>query len=237
MLGGFSVTPQLSGSELFSGALGAAGPMGKFPPVLLSLFTLFLGAGLISEELESGHAQLVLLRPLTRAEWFGGRLLGSGLCLLAVMTVTWLFGAGKSLKAGEGLDLSLLLSLPIGFIWAFAWLSTLAALSVVSRGWMNTGWVVMGVVGGFLLFLVLGGVAGIGAAANKQTSVVVQLSNAALTLLPYVGPQSSADLVTSFRTGAPKELWPLLYDLFWAAAAWLLGVVLLNQRELARRRP
>src|SRR5205814_1947505 len=108
--------------KLFSGAFGS---------LFFLAVTTGLGAGLVSAELESGHAQLALLRPLTRAAWYGGRLWGAGLALLGAVVLGWLAAGAAALARGGGLDLGWAASLPLSFVWAFAWLSLLACLSVV----------------------------------------------------------------------------------------------------------
>ena len=221
--------PGRGGAELFGGT-----SLGEF---LLLLFTLFLGAGLVSDELESGHAQLVLLRPLTRAAWFGGRLSGAGLVMAAAMALSWVLAWGAALRAGSDFQWTRLLVLPIGFVFAFSWLSTLCALSVVTRGWANTGYVVLGSLGWMLLYLGVRATSAIAKAAQHEGGLASRLVELTRVVAPYVGPQDPTPLLVSLQTGGPVDLGPLLYDLLWTAAAWLLGVWLLNQRELARRRP
>ena len=228
VLQGVSVAADQAAATLFGGAMG---------PVSLLLFTLFLGAGMISEELENGHAQLVLLRPITRAEWFGGRLAGAGALLLAVMSLAWLFALGVTLKGGAGLSLALLAALPVAFVWAFAWLATLAALSVVARGWSNTGWLVLAVLGwGFLYYFLAAGNA-LSRAAQRESKFLDQAVTLLRAIEPYLGPRNPSDLMSGLQMGNAADWSPLLYDLLWGAAAWLVGVILLNRRELARRRP
>jgi hypothetical protein len=227
---GLTVKGEAAGAQLFGSLMG---------PLSLLLFSLFLGAGLVSEELESGHAQLVLLRPLTRAEWFGGRLAGAGMVLLAAMGLAWIFGLGTALREGAGVSSALLLSLPLAFIWVFAWLATLAAVSVVARGWSNAGWMVIGFGGWGALywFTRMGHGLFKAASAQKEAPVFDALVAGLKAIEPYVGPRSPGDLLAAVQMGAPADWSPLLYDLLWAAAAWLVGAVLVNRRELARRRP
>jgi ABC-type transport system involved in multi-copper enzyme maturation permease subunit len=227
-LQGVAVNADQAAASLFGGVMG---------PLSLLLFTLFLGAGMVSEELENGHAQLVLLRSLTRAEWFGGRLAGAGLLLFGVMALAWLFAVGTALKGGAGVSLPLLAALPVSFVWAFAWLATLAAISVVARGWSNTGWLVLAVVGwGFVYYFLTAGNA-LSRAAQRESKFLEQAVNLLRTLEPYLGPRNPSDLMSALQMGGAADWTPLLYDLLWASAAWLVGVLLLNRRELARRRP
>ena len=221
--------PSRAGAELFGGI--------SFGEFILLFFTLFLGAGVVSDELETGHAQLVLLRPVTRAAWFGGRLWGAGMVLAGAMTLCWLLAWTAALNAGNGLQWTRFLVLPVGFVFAFSWLATLATLSVVARGWANTGWVVLAALGWMVIYLGVRATSAIAQVAKQEGGVAAKLVELTRTIAPYLGPQDPTSLLVSLQGGAPPDLGPLLWDLAWTAAAWLLGVWLLNQRELARRRP
>lgn len=181
--------------------------------LLLALFTLLLGAGLLSDEIESGHAQLVLLRPLTRADWYGGRFAGAALVLLAFVALAFVASLVPSAARG-GFSPRQLLVLPVAFIWSAAWLSVVAAAGAVARSWSNAGFVV---------------VAGIGWGMLIGVATLVRPGWGALltTVGKYLGP----------RQPLPLDRWELVaYDLLWFFGAWLAGVLLLNRRELARRR-
>jgi ABC-type transport system involved in multi-copper enzyme maturation permease subunit len=230
-LAGWTSDPAAAGADLFGW-----GTLKLFGAISLMLFTLFLGAGLVSDELESGHAQLVLLRPVTRAAWFGGRLAGAGLVLAAAMSLCWLLSIASALRVGAGLQPVRLLALPVGFAFAFAWVATLAALSVVVRGWSNAGWVILGMFGIGMLFATVKATSAIRGAMKQDAGLADLLSQAISTGLPYIGPQDPTRVLVALSTHQPVDLAPLLYDLFWAAAAWLAGVLLLSRRELARRR-
>src|SRR5207237_8008976 len=122
------------------GRAGAPGDtFGGFGVAFLLVLTLALGAGLRSDELDSGHAQLVLLRPITRAAWLGGRLVGAGIALAAVTAGAWAAAAIASLGSGRALPLSALAILPLAVLWGFAWLSVLTALGVMFPGLTNAG--------------------------------------------------------------------------------------------------
>lgn len=185
-----------------------------FGQALLILFTLLLGAGLLADELESGHAQLVLLRPLTRAAWYGGRFAGAGLALLAGLSIAF---AGSLLAAllrggGDGLGRQLLV-LPVAFLWSLSWLSVIAAAGAVARAWTNAGLILIAGVG----WALLGGLVRL---ARPEWGEPIA------TVGKYLGPMQPLPL-------GPLE--PLAYDLLWLFSAWLAGVLLLNRRELARR--
>jgi len=227
ILGELFVGHMRSGADIFGGYSFSA-------HVFLLGLTLLLGSALISEELESGHAQLVLLRPLSRAAFFGGRLAGAGIALFIIMAVAWAVGCGAAWSAGR-FSSDDLLALPVGFAWAFAWLAVLAAISVVARGASNTFWVLTTVVLWALAKFSLAG-ANLIAEKNHKWEWITQLHRIGSAVLPYVGPQDPTDLLEKMSQHAAADYGPLLYDLVWIAGAWLLGAFLLSKRELARRR-
>jgi hypothetical protein len=206
-----------------SGRAGAPGEaFGGFGMVFLLVLTLALGAGLLSDELDSGHAQLVLLRPITRAAWLGGRLAGAGIALAAVLAAAWLLAvAGAGLRGGDGLSISTIAVLPLALLWAFAWLSVLAALGAVLPGWTNA---VALVLAGLVWAMLRGTLP----AALRHPEWAPALDE----LTSYLGPQDPLQLAAHPRAG----LGAALYDVVWVFFAWLVAVLLFNRRELARRR-
>lgn len=183
----------------------------------LVLLVAFVGAGALAEEVDSGHAQLVLLRPITRAQWVGGRLVGLALVVCASAAAAWVVAIALSLyrNGAERLGWDLL-SLPACLLAPLAWLATLVALSAVVRGWSNVGVVIVVSVAWFL------------------TRNALPLALPSWHLEPvlsfidrYFGPQ---DLCGSYTTAK------LLWDLLWLALAWLVAVQLFRRRELAKRR-
>jgi hypothetical protein len=193
---------------------------GGFGIAFLLVLTLALGAGLLSDELDSGHAQLVLLRPITRAAWLGGRLVGAGIALAALTAGAWAAAAVASLGSGHALSLSALAILPLAVLWGFAWLSVLAALGVILPSWTNAGALILGAIAWATLRGTLPGVLG-----------HPEWGAAAAELSKYLGPQDPFALAEGRRA-----LGPALYDLCWVFFAWLVAVLLFNRRELARRR-
>jgi len=204
---------------------GGSGPRQAFggpAAVFLVLLTLMLAAGILSDELDSGHAQLVLLRPLTRAAWVGGRLVGAGSALAAIVGAAWVAGAaGALLRGSQEPWIPALAILPLAVLWAFAWLSVLAAIGAVLPGWTN-------VAGAALAVLVWAMLQGSLPALLGRPDLVSMLAKVG----KYLGPQDPLELATRPRDG----LGPALYDLCWVFSAWLVAVLLFNRRELARRR-
>ncbi len=185
----------------------------NFSEALLILFTLLLGAGLLADEIESGHAQLVLLRPLTRADWYGGRFAGAALVLLAGVALAFLVSLASTIARG-GFAWGQLWVLPLAFLWAVAWLSVVVAVGAVARGWTNAGLVVVAGIGWAMVM-------GLTRLASPEWGAVTTTAG------KYLGPQQPL----------PLGQWePVAYDLLWLLGAWLAGVLLLNRRELAKRR-
>ncbi len=183
----------------------------------LVLLVAFVGAGALAEEVDSGHAQLVLLRPITRTQWVGGRLVGLALVVCASAAAAWVVATALSLYRNGADRLGWeVLSLPLCLLSPLAWLATLVALSAVVRGWSNVGVVIVVSVAWFVtrnaLPLLL---------PSWRLEPVLSLIDR------YFGPQ---DLCGSYSTGK------LLWDLLWLVAAWVAAVQLFRRRELARRR-
>lgn len=216
LLGLWRTVSESFGADVFS-SLGA---------LLLGLLTLTLGAGLLTEEFDSGHAQLVLLRPITRAQWFGGRLAGAAMILGGTVLATWLASLVTAVGHGARLNFLLRLSvLPLTLAWVFAWLALLVALNTVFASWTNAA---------FLLLFVL-------AWSFIHKLVPLALGKPELAALldqvdKLLGPQETLGAASDLYRGLRPDLGPALYDLFWFFAAWLFGVLLFNRRELARRR-
>jgi hypothetical protein len=206
-----------------SGRAGAPGDaFSGFGIVFLLVLTLALGAGLLGSELDSGHAQLVLLRPITRAAWVGGRLAGAGIALAAVLAVAWVLAlAGAGLRGGETLSLSTVAVLPLALLWGFAWLSVLTAIGAVLPGWTNAGAPVLAAMVWAMLRVTVPNALG----HPEWVAAFAEASN-------YLGPQSPLQLAFDPRKGLAAAL----YDLCWVFFAWLVAVLLFNRRELARRR-
>lgn len=196
-----------------------------FAHLFLIVFTMSLGAGLIADEIESGHAQLVLLRPLTRAEWFGGRLAGATAVLWATILTAWLGGGIGALVKGGALTLSWAVTLPLTLIEGLAWMAVLAALSVLFTKWMNVGFVILVTLVYFF--------------ASFSVPMVLgkpQLMDTMRTIGHYLGPQGLDDVMRTVRIGQRPLVASVFYDLVWVFGPWLLGALFLNRRELARRR-
>ena len=207
-------------------AWGAEAFSGLFAGLWWQLLILLLGGGLLADEVESGHAQLVLLRPLTRAQWVGGRFLGAAAVLCAVGTLSWAVSlVAAMLRGGSGELVGRLAVLPLALLPALGWLATLTAVSAVVRGWTNAGLVVAARVGWLLLSW------GVPAAMKSD-----QVRRAIELLTPFIGPQDIMPLARQLQNGEPLQPWGLLWDLAWIAAAWLVAVQLFRRQELARRR-
>ena len=206
---------------LRGGPEGGAETFGSFGRVFFTLLTLALGAGLLSDELDTGHAQLVLLRPLTRASWVGGRLAGAGLALAFAVALAWAATAAAAAARGHAFSASRLLALPLAVLWGLAWLSVLACLGAVLPGWTNSGAVVL--LGVSWLFV------------QVTLPLVMKRPEWAGPLVAvgsYLGPQEPLPPAPGVQPG----LGPVLYDLTWTFTPWLAAVLLFNRRELARRR-
>lgn len=185
----------------------------------LFLLALRLGGRALSAEVESGHAQLVLLRPITRAQWVGGRLAGVALAFCAAGGAAWACAFVLAFLHGDPSPLGLRFAiLPLALLPHLGWLSTLVALSAVLGGWTGAAALVAFRFGWFLLRGAL-------PALLPRWDLAPWLAAAD----PFVGPQDA------FVAGAVR--WDAVaWDVLWTLLAWLAAVLLFNRRELARRR-
>jgi ABC-type transport system involved in multi-copper enzyme maturation permease subunit len=209
-----------------SGELSGAAAFGGFGGIWFFLLAALCGAGLISDEVESGHAQLTLLRPLTRAQWVGGRFAGAALVVCAGGAALWASSFASSIARGATSDLlSRLAVLPLALLPGLGWLATLAALGAVFRGWMNAGILVAARLGWPMLRFTL-------PLALPKWGLSPWLD----AIDRYYGPQDALGILQQAHSGYRVSFTPALWDVFWLLAAWLLAVRLFNLRELARRR-
>ena len=209
--GALGATREGAGIETFSGPAA----------VWFALLTFAFGSGILSEEIESGHAQLVLLRPLSRSAWYGGRLAGAWLSVAIFCVVAWAATFAVAVSRGAGFDPMRFAALGLALLWCAAWLSVLACLSAFLRSWTNAGALIVAAL--FWTFLI--GIVGV-----VRPALLPFLQS----VTKYLGPQDPLVLVD--RTRPRLDFGPALYDVVWLFAAWLAGVVILNRRELARRR-
>jgi ABC-type transport system involved in multi-copper enzyme maturation permease subunit len=203
------------GGGMSSGVAWSSG----FSALWLFLLVLRLGGRALSGEVESGHAQLVLLRPITRAQWVGGRLAGVALVFCAVGAVAWASSFLLALLRGDASPLGLRLALlPLSLLPHLGWLATLVALSGVLGGWSSAA-VLVAVRFGW--FVARGGLPAL--LPRWDLSPWLAAADA------FFGPQDA------FAGGAVR--WDgVAWDVLWGLLAWLAAVLLFNRRELARRR-
>ena len=205
-----------AGAQVFSGLSG----------VWFQFLTLVVGAGLLSEEVESGHAQLVLLRPLTRAQWVAGRFGGAALVIALAGTAAWLVALAAAIARGDPLLLGPRIAvLPLALVQALAWLSVFTVVGAVTPGWSNVGLVAAAYVGWKILKFGL-------PLALRRPDLAPVLD----TIDEFFGPQDSMGLARQFAHGEKLIVSPTLWNLFGMSAAWLGSVELFKRRELARRR-
>ena len=213
----FTITGAVQASSRGAGLEPFSGPATVWYIVL----TFALGVAILSEEIESGHAQLVLLRPITRAAWYGGRLAGASLALAVLCVIAWLATLSVAVARGGGFDPMRLASLALALVWGCAWLSVLTCLGSFLPRWTNAGALALVTLAAMLLF-------GIVALARPEWRGMVE------TTARFLGPQDP--MVFSEPNQPRRDLGPALYDLVWIFAPWVAGVAILDRRELARRK-
>ena len=131
----FTVAGAVRGSRHGAGIETFSGP----GTIWFIVLTFAFGSGILSEEIEIGHAQLVLLRPLTRAAWYGGRLAGAWLSVAVFAVIAWAATFSAAVARGDGFDPMRFAALGLALLWAAAWLSVLTCLGAFLRSWTNAG--------------------------------------------------------------------------------------------------
>jgi ABC-type transport system involved in multi-copper enzyme maturation permease subunit len=133
-----------------------------FSSIIVTLFTVTLGAGVISTDLQSGLALTLLARPIRRYEYVLGKLAGFGAmaCLFAsaIFFILILMGALIGLPAIASLALwqivqgwLLFILIPVSVL--VVTLSLSLYLKTVSNGIVMIFLYLLGLIGGFLDFL------------------------------------------------------------------------------------
>jgi ABC-2 type transport system permease protein len=59
-------------------------------PVVLGIFAVLLGSGLLASDEESGRLDLIMAHPVSRTELFAGRLVAFVMATVAVLAILWL---------------------------------------------------------------------------------------------------------------------------------------------------
>jgi ABC-2 type transport system permease protein len=62
----------------------------SYLPLILGIYAVLAGSGLVAADEENGTLDLVLAHPVNRLTLFAGRLLAFGLSLLGILVLTWL---------------------------------------------------------------------------------------------------------------------------------------------------
>lgn len=178
---------------------------------------LVLGAGVIGRDLSSGVLQLILARPVGRAEYVFSRWLGLTLAGFAVSLLGWLLVLPFSLTTGGT-------TLPEALRLLSEYLLNAAALSAVVTG-------LSALVAGFgdLALLLLGYLAGGG------MTLVGQFKH--IDLLVRLGTEIQHTLMPEFAWKSVTEGGPHFYPLvLWASTVTLfllIGVFAMNRKELS----
>jgi ABC-2 type transport system permease protein len=106
-------------------------------PVILGIFAVLTGSGLLAGDEESGKLDLVMAHPISRTGLFVGRLLSAELATLAILAIVWLGFLTSMSWSSLSID-ALALTRPLLSLWAvlivFLTLGLLLSLVLPSRG-------------------------------------------------------------------------------------------------------
>lgn len=68
----------------------------SYMPLILGIFAILVGSGLLAADEESGRLDLIMAHPISRSAFYWGRVLAFTVATLAILAITWLGLAGPS---------------------------------------------------------------------------------------------------------------------------------------------
>ncbi len=122
-------------------------------PIILGIFALLVGSGLVAADEENGNLDLILAHPVSRSSFFWGRFGGTVLATTLIMAIAWLGMILAKLWASFSLDPAQLAVafLPLlGIIFLYFGVAVLMSMLLPSRKLAAMVTALL-VVGGFLL--------------------------------------------------------------------------------------
>ncbi len=209
--------PMLINNRFFLSVFGAQGWLALF-------LTAWIGPGSVSPDLTNGALPLYLSRPISRAEYVGGKLLAFAVILSAVTWVPMLFLFGIQAETAPGRWLVPNLFIAWGMVLgALIWIAFLGLVALAVSAWVKWRIVSTGVMVAVILVP-----AGFGAVM----SAVMRTRWGLILNLPYVTTVIWAHLL---RVKLPFNTIPV-------SAAWIallsvcgFALLLLNARVRARQ--
>jgi ABC-2 type transport system permease protein len=100
----------------------------SYMPLILGIFTLLAGSGLLAGDEESGILDLLMAHPVSRASLFWGRVASFTLATMGILVITWLgflaFAPGTSMDISPG-------EMLLPFLSLFATLMLIGALAIL----------------------------------------------------------------------------------------------------------
>jgi ABC-2 type transport system permease protein len=128
---------------MFGGMEDLASPAGflnteffSYMPLIVGIFTILIGSGLLVGDEENGTLDLVLAHPVSRTGYFWGRLLAFSLAIALILVITWVGfiafipGTTMDISASEMLGPFLVL---FAFLFLIGTLSLLLSMLLPSR--------------------------------------------------------------------------------------------------------
>ncbi len=194
------------------------------------LLCLFATGGLVATLVEPGQADLLLAKPLSRAQILAGRLGGVGVVTLALIAylicAVWLVMAVKS-----GIwSPRFLLAIPV--IWAmFAVLYGAVTLASV---WSGSGPLALVVTLGLVFVTLVLAIPGLAPAVNGTVRPLIIGTGWVLPRFAAVGANLVPHLASGTQPGDPSlvaEAVPLATSLFFGAACYGAAFLLFNRRD------
>lgn len=204
-------------------AWGAKAPNPFAPASAIGvLIAIILTAGIIGDEIESGHLQIIAVKPVARSVYLLGRAAGAWFANVVVLGLA--FAVAIAVPGGVSVRTAIL-ACALEVLRGAGWIAATTALSVVvPRSW-NAPAVAIGLVAWQILAMGMQAAFGPGAAARMDSAS------------DLLTPPDFSILVSDLAARESAAWSDLSYGVFYAAAALLVGVLLLRRREIASRRP
>jgi ABC-2 type transport system permease protein len=108
----------------------------SFLPLVLGIFVILNGSGLLAVDEEKGTLDLILAHPVSRSALFGGRLLAFGAATLGIVALSWLgvlVASTRSTLEINGVDLALPYLSFLAVLLVFGTLALLLSMVLPSR--------------------------------------------------------------------------------------------------------
>ncbi len=188
--------------------------------IIIFGFSMLLTTGIIDSDISDGKIQTILTKPISCTQYFLSKALGViifGSAIIIIMAISTL--TIMSLKGGTEIDIKIWFLLPLaGIIAHILWTLISSTFSTFIK---NSGNVSM-----IILIAILSGTLSL--VPNEKFKAVITF------IREYILPQPDACLI-SLQEGRAFLSSGLFHSLFYIVLCSIVGIFILNHRELGKR--